>query len=462
MKKTAQITIKPILKQYIFELGANIKPPITAHYVMAAKPVEIAVCECNPNLRLFEIVENITSDIDNINTISYAIQLQNGDYYEVLNIMPNGIYGSPDNEDPPPKNSPSPNLWADFERDTYEWLKKEYFDATKNIHNEEAPVVAVLDTGIDLTYFKVVGTKEIEFPLHYYQNPCDIKSNLKCVVGLGINYNKVFGRSFIREGVFIDFPDNPFDDDARHKHGTRIAKIIANATDNNVRIMSLKTANAKGEHQFFDVFCAFEYIIKYNNFDGRKENDKVKFINASWGYYGPEYRMFTNYMEKLLLNGNSIKFVNAAGNNGDLLGLNRVEIGQNVNRYPTMYSENFPVYTATTVDKNGQAVENYSDRYVEVGVIGEINTIFVRGIAHTLYGIFPDPLPSIHKCIKGSSYATAYLTGFLIKNFNQSGNFEEDYNRNYNSGNAYINVGVIDPININPYLNPDGTVAFDQ
>ena len=59
--------------------------------------------------------------------------------------------------------------------------------------------------------------------------------------------------------------------------------------------MPLKTANYRGESEFFDIFCAFEFILNYNR--RSREEDKVKFINASWGYYGQEYEMFTHYME---------------------------------------------------------------------------------------------------------------------------------------------------------------------
>lgn len=189
--------------------------------------------------------------------------------------------------------------------------------------------------------------------------------------------------------------------------------------------MPLKTANYRGESEFFDIFCAFEFILNYNR--RSREEDKVKFINASWGYYGQEYEMFTHYMEavdKLDLkrevdNGFGIKFINAAGNAGDRLedgrqrGHNdKAKLGDNVGehlRYPTLYSEIFDrVYTVTTLDENEEAVENYSNVYVEVGIVGKTNG--------SVKGTFPDPLNPLQEnaYIKGSSYATAYLTGMVV------------------------------------------------
>ena len=74
-----------------------------------------------------------------------------------------------------------------------------------------------------------------------------------------------------------------------------------------------------------------------------------------------------------------------------------------------MYSEIFDrVYTVTTLDENEEAVENYSNVYVEVGIVGKTNG--------SVKGTFPDPLNPLQEnaYIKGSSYATAYLTGMVV------------------------------------------------
>ena len=205
--------------------------------------------------------------------------------------------------------------------------------------------------------------------------------------------------------------------------------------------------------------------------------NKVKLINASWGYYGDEYDLFTKYVRRLRGNGaedDVIKLVNAAGNSGDFN--HSIEIGTSVsrNRYPTMYC-NRPefdhVYTATTLNRDGTAVENYSNEYVEVGVYGQqrripLSTISERMVnrmraflgletqvrqheGDMILGTFPDPLTGskrteyAYKFVKGSSYATAYLTGYLVDP-------SHDYDRRLGnlSINQTVNAAIIDSFTV--------------
>jgi Subtilase family len=467
--------IEPKKNQYIFELGTTgfkLPPPPSdmnkknsiigegfpnrsnKHFY-----TEIKKCRCNPRLRLFDFAEfNVDAQLDFYEDGGslYYIQLQDDFYYNIIGAMPNIIHGSPDNEDPPPqKPGNSTDYWQNYELDEYVPLRKDFLVAARNHADTHpnAPVVAIMDTGIDLRYFYDENDR-VNFPLHYYNNhPCDLCPNLCYVCDCDCNKG-IYGCNFIRNQPHCTFPENPFDDDLRHKHGTRIAKIIANVTDNNVRIMPLKTANFKGESEFFDIFCAFEYIKNYN--DRSYDKDKVKFINASWGYYGKKYALFTHYMKKLDFDKENppIKFITAAGNAGDLnhstqrtfaealislipnfqglqlqlpqniidflngfIGRNRrderIEItdSRDKRRYPLMYSEEYNgVYSATTIQENNgvlQAVENYSREYVEIGVIGTRR--------ENIDGTFLDPLSDVRTdFIKGSSYATAYLTAYLV------------------------------------------------
>lgn len=401
------------------------------------KKKEIKRCKCNPALRLFEFYEDIDIDIyldGNQKGNLWYIQIEDR-YYSIEQAMPNGIHGSPDDEDPTPKSPPIVRAGGDAENqlDEYVPLRKAWLDEARNhsFRLPNAPVVAIMDSGIDLEYF-TNDDDTVTFPLHYYKNhPCDISPNLCYVKDLNC-CEGLYGWNFIKNDPHLTFPENPFDDDLRHKHGTRIAAIIANVTKNNVRIMPLKTANYKGESAFFDIFCSFEFILNYNK--RSRDEDKVRFINASWGYYGRRYAMFTYYMDidKLDLrnpkedNEFKIKFINAAGNAGDDVGdgvdrrdSTRLKIGESnseFDRYPTMYSETFDrVYTATTIEKvRGQykAIENYSKKYVEIGVIGETKK---NSENIDVPGTFPDPLGGIlGGYIKGSSYATAFLTGCIV------------------------------------------------
>jgi Subtilase family len=445
----------------------------------------IKVCGCNQNLILFEFDKKIDFLQYYDDSKQIYIQLEDGLFYQIVGSMPNEINGSPDVEDPPP-SGPIRNAsdrWLNVEpKDDYVPLRKAWLDAAfeNSNRNPKAPVVAILDSGIDLRYFLTnpddLNDKSITFPLHYIENlPCNLSFNSekddKPYIWQG-KRNCIYGWNFINNDPHSTFPHNPFDDDIRHKHGTRIAKIIADVTNNKVRIMPLKTANFEGKSTFFDIFCAFEFILNYNANCGDDDN-KVKFINASWGYYGQEYDMFTHYIKsasKLNLeneNGSGMKFINAAGNAGDDLGSfidrandARVEIGGNsirpniTPRYPTMYSKDcFNVYTATTIDRAGNAIENFSPVYVEVGVIGMRPRQIENkdGSVEIIKGTFPDPLqPSEFEYIKGSSYATAYLTGMLARSENNdydrrplNSNSQEDFN------SATIRIDVIIPANPN-------------
>jgi hypothetical protein len=419
------------------------------------KPTHIKDCGCNIGLKLINIgnINILDNDEDGLppfyrdrksgTTPDLYIQLgNNGDkFYKVLNVMPNKTANSPDVIDPPPSRpggSSSVDKWAEVSvtPDPYVAVNPNWLKGLPN-RNASYPVVAVMDTGIDMRFF-TDSVGNTNFPLHYYQNnPCDIAPNYP------ININGLFGWSFIKDDPN---PEHPFDNDNRHKHGTRIARIIANVTDNKVRIMSLKTADHTGESTFFAIFCAFEYILSYNKkcVDNNLDKDKVKLINASWGYYGDSYDMFKSYIGKLGSNGEAIKFVNAAGNAGDV-GNDNIEIGTSptTNRYPTMYAPDFEhVYTVTTLDwsEDNDAVENYSSKYVEIGVRGRtayipkskkrqnlnwferitnsfrnlFNPLTPPNEGENIFGTFPDPLqPSVYNYIKGSSYATAYITGYM-------------------------------------------------
>jgi Subtilase family len=302
-------------------------------------------CKCQPYLRLYE--GNLESSGDG----RYYVE-EDGSYYEV-DIQPNAITSNPDTADQPP-NPPGRNeKGRAAERDNYRILDKlELEGAKNNSFNHDYPVVAILDSGIDLRYFPL-DLKRPLFPLHYYENPCCLSiSNCGC----NGHDNYVFGYSFINEYHYRKHPYNPFDDDKSHKHGTRIAKIIADMTRNKVRLMILKTANFAGNHRFFDIYCAFEYILAYNRVAEPK--DKVRIVNTSWGYKGNKQPIFTNYVKQLY--DNNISLVTSAGND-------EIEIGAGNPYYPAMYRVD-NVHAITTVAKvkdEYEIKENYSAEFVK-------------------------------------------------------------------------------------------------
>lgn len=417
-KKTSPNKVQAVKNQYIFQLTPINKKkwdkfkeedPLFIFKPQSQQKLSIKnQCSCNPNLKLIEGEKDIYKELKTfINPNSNHKQLIeiDGYYYQIDGAQPNVLISNPDTDDPPPPKPNNSNAERETFRDEYiplreSFLKKAFY------HNQnlpESPVVAIMDSGIDLRYFDNEPEYIKGLPLNFYQNQCGLHSN-DCNLCDKKLRNHSYGWSFIDEDVYKTYPNNPYDDDGRHKHGTRIAKIIADRTDNNVRLMPLKTADYQGVHQFFDIYCAFEYILKYN--DNAAEKDKVRIINASWGYYGAYLPLFGGYIEKL--NTQGVLLITSAGNDD-------LEIGAEHPYYPAMFSKknrDNKVYTITTVAKAEKDIykvkENYSAEYVDAGVVG------------TEQGRFDDPLrEGIQRdnrlMIKGSSYAVAYYTGFLAE-----------------------------------------------
>ncbi|MCU0471229.1 MAG: S8/S53 family peptidase [Arcicella sp.] len=436
------------LKEYDFEIDKKTNYPVVKNqYIFQLKPTSKGdfekndgfkkelfsagilsvkkTCRCNSNLKLIE-----TNNIDDYSSLTEFINRSNlqiggyeayiildGYYYQIIGSQPNIIIGNPDPDDPPP---PPPRKDAEYSiphRDQYLPLRESFLRGAK-AHKQNLPdsaVVAILDSGIDLRYFEDI------IPLNFYNAICGAEVN-DCNICDKSLKNKAYGWSFIDEYASRVFPNNPYDDDLSHKHGTRIAKIIANVTQNNVRIMPLKTADYAGIHQYFDIYCAFEYILNYNK-TRINLKDKVKIINASWGFYSNHsLPILDKYIEKL--KDEQIYLVTSAGNDG-------LDISQYI-YYPAAYSravtENF-VYTVTSVKEieEGRYTAqdfglNYSELYVDAGVVADNE------------GGYKDPLnPNVGgPRIKGTSYAAAYFTGFLA---------EQMSNPNYNDNIAELKDG---------------------
>jgi Subtilase family len=390
-------------------------------------------CRCNSNLKLFKLSDSVITEINDkgigIGPIYFEL---NGKNFEAV-IQYNGIAGNPDEADTEAKK---PNSGDGSERKEiraeYVPLKEKYLKKAKQ-HSEKrpySPVVAIMDSGIDLRYYATDEPNEI-VPLLFYKNQCDLRSK-DCMICDKELQNHVFGWSFIREEPYKTFPENPYDDDGFHKHGTRIAKIIAKKAKNNVRLMILKTADYRGKHDFFDIYCAFEYILAYNK--QAKLEDKVKIINASWSWEEDKHPIFGKYLERLGSIGNvaeKIIFITSAGNQGRELG----EGGGKLELYPAMYSnKDNLVYTITTVGKNEkgklEVKENESKNIVDAGVLADES--YERGEEWKANKRFYEPLfdeedKTYSEMVEGSSYAAAYYTGFIASQIQDSeGIFKND------------------------------------
>lgn len=319
------------------------------------------------------------------------------------------------------------------------WLNRAY---QHNKAKKDKPIVAIMDTGIDFRYDWTMGHENISrgeygdftseiaphCPLWFNENdaPIDLEkypeaSKVRILQKDYIGWNCVgTGR------LSSNQHPNPYDDDSANKHGTRIAAIIAQQTDWNVRLMILKTHDYRGVGPLFNIFCAFDYLLQ--------RCEGVQIVNASWGYYGARNERLACYIEQLEKKG--IWFVNAAGNQTDFYDDyhgHELKVSENsqerTERYPACLSNlKNKVITVTTARNRGrlqmappstalkltwQVVENYSTEFVDVAV----------GAGKD--GTFPESLADNEATIKGSSYATAYFSGRLARYLDEGGALNE-------------------------------------
>ena len=237
---------------------------------------------------------------------------------------------------------------------------------------------------------------------------------------------------------------NPHDDH-HGRHGTCIAAIVAQNPAGASAIIPLKIFDFLGFGTLFDILCGFNYI-----FSRIEAGENIKVVNASWGaaVLGNNFAVYNLLERKIKVLKDKNVFVLAAAGNRDDIGQ---AIGRDLSTHlavPACYSKDYDnVITVTTVaekwkkvlfnrrkrshyinqalhDKllatnnplekllnlisnyipNGYtAVENYSPRYVGVGVV-----------AHPWGGIFPSPFGIRQPSIAGSSFATAFMSAYVV------------------------------------------------
>lgn len=241
---------------------------------------------------------------------------------------------------------------------------------------------------------------------------------------------------------------NPHDDHEA-RHGTHVAAIVAQNTAGASAIIPLKIFDFLGFGTLFDILCGFNYIFS------RLDTDKnIKIVNASWGASVPNghFDIYALLEKKIKILHDKNVFVIAAAGNRDSID---DTIGHDLTAEPLVpacYSEQYPnVITVTSVAETWEkvlfnkrkrsryinqalhdkifamegggwmswllnlvstivptgyeAVENYSSRFVQVGVV-----------AHPLGGFFPTPFGGERQLpIAGSSFATAFMSAYVVR-----------------------------------------------
>jgi hypothetical protein len=217
---------------------------------------------------------------------------------------------------------------------------------------------------------------------------------------------------------FID--DSPIiHDDHPNRHGSTVSRFIINefeaSAQNYVQLMVLKTHRKNGRGDLFGIICALHFAIAKG----------ARIINASWGFYY-YYEAPIPYLSELInviLKKKEILFVTAAGNqtiedNNIARKIYAKENGgaaipdddllRNLefhNFYPAHLSndENNVLAVTTSYKKDVSPTQNYSDEYVDLGVMADQ---VVPGSMK-----FRLPFPGNPPFISGSSFATAIATG---------------------------------------------------
>jgi len=237
--------------------------------------------------------------------------------------------------------------------------------------DKQAPILAVIDTGIDTTLFSS-GVNNIIW--------------------------KVPGVNPLTNFIYPSGAGG-FQDDHFNYHGTNVSSIILNefADVSYPRLMVLKAMDSLGSGTVFSVSCAISYAIQ----------NKASLINMSFGYFGNRDTVLAKYFS--LANKDSIILVCAAGNASGPRE-NLCAAGVNPNNelkpghlfFPACFSKEFTGNVITVAGLNEVLspcyYQNYSKEYVSLGVKNQINCCFFNSLIGATN-------------IEGSSFATPVASG---------------------------------------------------
>ncbi|SHM13538.1 Subtilase family protein [Chitinophaga jiangningensis] len=262
------------------------------------------------------------------------------------------------------------------------------------VNNGKVIRVAILDTGLDEALLNTGYT---------WKNPAEKPGNqndddANCLKDDVVGWNFVGNNSDIR-------------DDHPGRHGSNIALFIMNEfqrdSANALQLMILKTHDQKAQGDLFNAMCAIAYAASHD----------ARIINASWGYYtgykSSPYRPLDSMITRVLAE-KGILFVTSAGNrmpaaddSARKRGLTEAELRDLTKHqmYPACFNNPASnIIVATTINDTAVSpTQNFSDRYVDIGVKADS---IENGVQ-----LFRVPLVLENRYITGSSFATAIVTG---------------------------------------------------
>jgi subtilisin family serine protease len=203
---------------------------------------------------------------------------------------------------------------------------------------------------------------------------------------------------------FLNKSNQPFDD---HGHGTQIAGIITGQSTNNilpnsstydsVAIVPIKYTDKAGRGSIFHATCGIYYASDYWSANAADSN-RVKVVNASWGYYGEPNPTLRKAMDYAADNCGML-FVCAAGNSG----LDNDTIAH----YPSNFWMDNVISVAalsSAAVNNLAAYSNYGLLSVDIAAVGDVETTEAGGGT---------------VAVQGTSFATAQVSRAAALLFHQ-------------------------------------------
>ncbi|WP_420153140.1 S8 family serine peptidase [Siphonobacter sp.] len=299
----------------------------------------------------------------------------------------------------------------------------QYYLGKYNRSSDET-TVAIIDTGLE--------DRDYQIPCWYQQaiDPCSKGTVAVEQIGWNFAYPDLAPPS--SEHLPID--------NNLYRHGTKVAHIIHQLSPR-TRLMILKVFDQEGIGSLSDLLCALAYVVR----------NKANIVNASFGYYGAKIPLLERFFETL--NKAGVMVFCAAGNHGDIDGTPTDSSSTSV--YPACLGLD-NILTVTTVKpgpprrplailprpsvitkKQLVPYENYSNRYVTLGVLTE-------------EGSFRNPYRSCKQesgAIEGSSFATPYALGLAARHY-------AAIRADYESGNLSLKAAYLKhlPLQVNESL----------
>lgn len=270
---------------------------------------------------------------------------------------------------------------------------KKFILGIENLENKSVltPVVAIIDSGIDLTH-KALSD-------YIWTNPKEIPSN-----GIDDDNN---GYADDINGWNFNNNTNIVQDN--YGHGTHVAGIVSSYGP--VKIMVLKFQDDKGAGWAGDAIKAINYAIMMKKDFGID----IVAINNSWGG-GTGYSSLLNDAIKNA-NDNNIVFVVSAGNSGADHDV--------VPRYPSSYNQP-NIISVAALDYTQTGLAGYSD-------YGK-NSVSIAAIGSSVYSTLPY---NTYGYMSGTSMAAPQITGAIAAITNKHGslNVQELKNKIFSTVN---------------------------